>query len=60
MSKIFVLVMIVALTILEMYFGQKFSFVKLSIGLSMMNILILLLIGVAMYMKRGLSDDRNK
>jgi hypothetical protein len=25
-----------------------------------MNILILLLIGVAMYMKRGLSDDRNK
>lgn len=60
MSKIFVLVMIVALTILEMYFWQKFSFVKLSIGLSMMNILILLLIGVAMYMKRGLSDDRNK
>lgn len=55
MSKIFVLVMIVALTILE-----KFSFVKFSIGLSMMNILILLLIGVVMYMKRGLSDDRNK
>ena len=41
-------------------YSQKFSFVKLSIGLSMMNILILLLIGVAMYMKRGLSDDRNK
>ena len=60
MSKIFVLVMIVALTILEMYFWKKFSFVKFSIGLSMMNILILLLIGVVMYMKRGLSDDRNK
>lgn len=60
MSKIFVLVMIVALTILEMYFWEKFSFVKFSIGLSMMNILILLLIGVVMYMKRGLSDDRNK
>ena len=56
----FVLVMIVALTILEMYFWKKFSFVKFSIGLSMMNILILLLIGVVMYMKRGLSDDRNK
>jgi len=52
--------MIVALTILEMYFWKKFSFVKFSIGLSMMNILILLLIGVVMYMKRGLSDDRNK
>jgi len=50
----------VALTILEMYFWKKFSFVKFSIGLSMMNILILLLIGVVMYMKRGLSDDRNK
>ena len=60
MSKIFVLVMIVALTILEMYFWKKFFFVKFSIGLSMMNILILLLIGVVMYMKRGLSDDRNK
>ena len=60
MSKIFVLVMIVALTILEMYFWKKLSFVKFSIGLSMMNILILLLIGVVMYMKRGLSDDRNK
>ena len=32
MSKIFVLVMIVALTILEMYFGKKFSFVKFSVN----------------------------
>lgn len=30
------------------------------IGRTTIHILILLLIGVVMYMKRGLSDDRNK
>lgn len=57
MSKLYVFILIVLITLLEMYLSPTLYIDKLPIALTMMNSVILFLIGVVIYMKRCQCDD---